>query len=61
MRIGTFPEERPLAVFALCAGAGVLAGRFLPEVPVFLCVCGMVSGAAAFLLAKNKINGKILT
>ena len=25
MRIGTFPEERPLAVFALCAGAGVLA------------------------------------
>ncbi len=54
MRIGTFPEERPLAVFALCAGAGVLAGRFLPEAPVFLCILGMAAGLGAFLLAKDR-------
>ena len=31
MKIGTFSEERPLAVFALCAGAGALAGGSRPR------------------------------
>ena len=56
MKIGTFPEERPLAVFALCAGAGVLAGRFLPEAPVFLCVLGITAGLGAALTGKGNMR-----
>ena len=56
MKIGTFPEERPLAVFALCAGAGVLAGRFLPEAPVFLCVLGIAAGLGAALTGKGNMR-----
>ena len=59
MKIGTFPEERPLAVFALCAGAGALAGRFLAQVPVFLYLTGALAGVAAFLLAGGRRNVRL--
>ncbi len=49
MKIGTFSEERPLAVFALCAGAGALAGRWLPRAPFFLGAAGALAGLLLWL------------